>query len=228
MTQRRGGPTQVEATRTSAEDFDELFRAEYRQLCAETALILGDRDAAADVVQDAFEQAFTRWARVRRYDRPGAWVRRVAVREAVRRVRRETRRGPIERTWGARRPEDASSGSAQRLAVLAAVGALPPQQRAAVVLHYFADLSVAEVGAAIGCSASTAKVHLHKARQRLGIVLADAEVTPAEDRPDGAQRGVAPDGEASPDSDGVIHALGRAEVERGPRPSGADEEVDHA
>ena len=48
-----------------------------------------------------------------------------------------------------------------------AVGSLPGRQRAAVVLHYLEDRPVREIAEILGCSQSTAKVHLHKARTNL-------------------------------------------------------------
>ena len=54
-----------------------------------------------------------------------------------------------------------------------ALGELPPQQRAAVALFYLEDRPVAEVAEIIGCSPSTAKVHLHQARKRLATILGE-------------------------------------------------------
>ena len=53
-----------------------------------------------------------------------------------------------------------------------AVAALPTRMRAAVCLHYLADLSVADVADALGISAGTVKSSLHDARQRLRVSLA--------------------------------------------------------
>jgi RNA polymerase sigma factor (sigma-70 family) len=55
--------------------------------------------------------------------------------------------------------------------VVAAVSALPPRQRACVVLHYFEELSVAETAKALRCSDGTVKSQLSKARQTLGAAL---------------------------------------------------------
>lgn len=51
--------------------------------------------------------------------------------------------------------------------------ALPPSQRAAVVLHYLEGWPVAEVASILGCAALTARVHLHWARKRLGALLGE-------------------------------------------------------
>ncbi len=61
-----------------------------------------------------------------------------------------------------------------------ALRALPAKQRAAVALHYYEDLSAEEVGVLLGCSASTVRTHLLRARARLAVLLADEEVDHAE------------------------------------------------
>jgi RNA polymerase sigma-70 factor (ECF subfamily) len=55
--------------------------------------------------------------------------------------------------------------------VWAAVAQLPPQQRAAIALHYLEDRSVADIAEILECTPSTAKNHLHKGRTRLAQVL---------------------------------------------------------
>ena len=60
--------------------------------------------------------------------------------------------------------------------VLAAVRALPGQQRAVVVLFYFEDRPMPEVAEIVGCSVSTGWNHLHRARKRLATLL-DEDVT---------------------------------------------------
>jgi RNA polymerase sigma-70 factor (ECF subfamily) len=59
-------------------------------------LILHDRQRAEDITQDAFIQLYSHW-RVSRYERPGAWVRRVAIRLAVRHQNRERIRAVLDR-----------------------------------------------------------------------------------------------------------------------------------
>ncbi len=54
----------------------------------------------------------------------------------------------------------------------ALVRQLPGRQAAAVALHYLEDRPVAEVADTLGCAESTAKVHLHRARNALAASLA--------------------------------------------------------
>lgn len=69
-------------------DFAQLVQAESRGLVAATTAIVGDVHRAEEIVQGAFERCFRRWNRVSRFDRPGAWVRRVAINEAISVARR--------------------------------------------------------------------------------------------------------------------------------------------
>jgi RNA polymerase sigma-70 factor (sigma-E family) len=151
-------------------EFDELFRHEYPLVVGSISLVLGDRAAAEDVVQDAFAQLLLHWRKVSRYERPGAWVRRVALRMALRwRTRRaaETRAMKLVDAPPVRQRPD--------LDLTGALRALPAIQRAAVVLHYFEDRPVAEVADLLGCAEGTAKTHLHRARRRLSALLLDGE-----------------------------------------------------
>src|SRR5918994_3005119 len=66
------------------ERFAELFQAEYPGLVRELGLILGDRALAEDVAADGFVEMWRKWDRVYALERPGAWVRRVALREGGR------------------------------------------------------------------------------------------------------------------------------------------------
>lgn len=134
-------------------------------------LICRDRDLAEDIAQDAFVELFLRWHRVSRYDRPGAWVRRVAIRMTVRALHRQATRARAERAFPVPAAEQAHDTE-----VMQAMRSLPPRQRAVVVLFYFEDAPVAEIADLLGCSAATARVHLHRARVRLGELLDRAEV----------------------------------------------------
>jgi RNA polymerase sigma-70 factor, ECF subfamily len=105
---------------------------------------------------------FSRWRRISHHERPDAWVRRVAIRMAVRALRRERLRQRLDHEFDAAPP----SGPLD-LDVLRAVAKLPSAQRAAIVLFYFEDRPITEVTDILACSEITAKVHLHRARKRL-------------------------------------------------------------
>jgi RNA polymerase sigma-70 factor (ECF subfamily) len=153
----------VEGPRT----FEEAFRSDYAPIVRVVAPIVGSLEDAESVTQEAFVKAYTRWRRVGSYDRPGAWIRRVAIRDAVRFAHRHSR--VID---AVPRIEDASDRTATNLDLDAALAQLPARQRAAVVLHYLADWPTAEVADALGCSESTVRVHLHRGRAALADRLA--------------------------------------------------------
>jgi RNA polymerase sigma-70 factor (ECF subfamily) len=73
-------------------DFDGFYAAVFARLVGQLAVVTGDPHEAEDVVQEAMARAASRWARVRAYDVPEAWVRRVAFNLAVSGHRRTRRR----------------------------------------------------------------------------------------------------------------------------------------
>lgn len=157
-------------------EFTSLFRAEYEQVVRTVYLIVHDRDRANDITQDAFMELLTRWNRIARYERPDAWVRRVAIRMAVRLLYRERRRAQLEREIN-----PATSSQPADLDVMRAIQRLPATQRSAIVLFYFEDRPVAEVAYILALSPGAAKSTLHRARKRLAEVLGEEEPTGADD-----------------------------------------------
>jgi RNA polymerase sigma factor (sigma-70 family) len=149
-------------------DFAELFRREFASIVRTAYLIVDSREAAEDIAQDAFVQLLRHWTKVSRYDRPEAWVRRVAIRLAVHSAKRERRRRLLER-----QPGDIALIPDQTSDVVAAVRHLPAIQRAAIALFYFEDRPVVEVADILGLSVGAVKQHLHRARRRIGELLAE-------------------------------------------------------
>jgi DNA-directed RNA polymerase specialized sigma24 family protein len=143
-----------------------FFRAEYRSVLRTAFLIVRDPQRAEDVAQDAFVQLYQHWRKVSRYERPEAWVRRVAIRLAVREVKRARVREVLEPKASA----PLSTGPPD-LEVVDAVKQLPPMQRAAIALFYLEDRPVAEIADLLGISVSTCTVHLTRGRRRLAELL---------------------------------------------------------
>ncbi len=145
------------------DEFDELFRHHYAPLVRALAVAAG-REEAADAVQDAFLEAHRRWARIRAYDRPEAWVRRVAVNRLTDGHRRRVGRDRAVASAGV---VDRSDLEPADLDLRDAVRGLPDGQRLAVCLHYLAGLSVADVAETLGVTEGTVKSQLHDARRSL-------------------------------------------------------------
>jgi RNA polymerase sigma factor (sigma-70 family) len=158
------------------EEFDALYSAEFVGIARAVSLIVGDARTGEELTQDAFATAWSRWSRVRAAQHPGAWVRTVAVRLAFKSLKRTRRRHALQQLQVDRAP---ASVDGMHVDIHRALGALPHNQRAAVVLHALADLSASDIGAALGCSAATARVHLHRGRQQLEVLLGteDRDVT---------------------------------------------------
>lgn len=156
-------------------EFVWFFRTEYESVLRTAYLVLHDRGRAEDVTQEAFVVLYERWGRVSRYDRPDAWVRKVALRLALRHMRRDRLRPQLERKQAERDRQPAEPSDS---GVLELIGRLPRAQRIAVVLFYFEDRPTSDIAELLGCSESTARVHLHKARKRL-TTLMDSEVLDA-------------------------------------------------
>lgn len=159
----------VQERGVGAEDeYSSFFRAEFAHVVRTSYLIVHDRQKAEDVAQEAFIQLLGHWSKVTRYDRPEAWVRRVAIRIASRAAHRERLRPALE---------DASDPPTpfvpQDVDLLNAVKQLPTQQRAAVALFYFEDRPLPEVAHILGCSHAAAKVHVFNARKRLAQLLGE-------------------------------------------------------
>jgi len=153
----------------AAADFDDTFRDHYVPMVRSLAVACGDREAAADAVQDAFTRAFVRWRRIGRYDDPAGWVRHVALnrvrdhfRHAERGRRAVDRLGRREQTV-----VDPPALPSDDEGLLAAVAALPRQQRIAVALFYVEQLTVQEVADTMKLSTGAVKYHLHAARGAL-------------------------------------------------------------
>ncbi|HEX5828726.1 MAG TPA: sigma-70 family RNA polymerase sigma factor [Candidatus Limnocylindrales bacterium] len=115
---------------------------------------------AEDVAQEALLVARRRWHVIQAFDAPEAWVRRVALRVAVRRSRREQRR--VELETASREP---GTDAPLDLDLVAALLDLPDRHAAAIRLHHLEDRPVAEVAAMLGVTEGAAKVTLLRARR---------------------------------------------------------------
>jgi RNA polymerase sigma-70 factor, ECF subfamily len=155
---------------TDAADFAEFYAATFHPLCVQLYAHTGDLAEAQDVVQEAFCRALPRWNTLSKYDDPAAWVRKVAWNLATSRWRRVKRYMEIIR---AKEPELVDGPGSDRIDLMAALAVLPLRQRQAVVLHYLADASVAEIAQLTGAAEGTVKSWLHRARATLAERLGE-------------------------------------------------------
>src|SRR5690242_19658461 len=150
-----------------------LVRERGPSLVAYAFLLTGDDASAQDVVQEALIRTFARRRSHADVEWLEAYVRRAVLHvflDAHRRRRRWNTLAPVlaDRDRATDGPDVAV---ARRVDVRAALAALPPQQRAAVVLHHVDDLSVRDVADRMGVAPGTVKRYLHEARRRLAPLL---------------------------------------------------------
>jgi RNA polymerase sigma-70 factor (ECF subfamily) len=133
---------------------------------------LGDREEAADALQDALISAFRNAASYRGEAAVTTWLHRVVVNACLDRVRRRQARPtvPLGDTEVAHRRDDHSSTEV-RLDVRAALATLPPAQRAAIVLVDMEDMSVAEAAQVLGVAEGTVKSRCSRGRAALALIL---------------------------------------------------------
>lgn len=156
----------------SAEGFDEFYRATYGRLVGQMYVVTGSLPEAEEVVQEAFVRALARWRRIRQYDLPEAWVRRVAHNLAVNEVRRaRSRLAALTRLGRKVEAEQAVPMSDDAVVLVAALRRLPPGHRQVVLLHHALDLPIDEVAAQLGLSPATVRGRLFRARARLRQLL---------------------------------------------------------
>jgi RNA polymerase sigma-70 factor, ECF subfamily len=153
--------------------FDDFFRTEYPRLVPMLHAVLGDRGRAEDLAQEALVAAQRAWPKVGHYDRPGAWVRRVALNRAsnVRRSRAREDTARLRLATARDVTPDVPIGDEHLWRL---VRALPEQQRFAVALHYVEDRSIADIATVLRCSEGSVKTHLSRARATLARQLNDS------------------------------------------------------
>ena len=154
-------------------DFDTLFVRHFSALVRAVTVVCGDRETAADCVQEAFVRAHGRWARLSAYDDPIGWVRHVAL-NLARDVHRRRRRGDqlnlrlaVESSDQTDDVADVATDTARGAGLARAIAGLPRRQREVLALRYVEGLSVAEVATTLGISEGATKFHLHEGRERL-------------------------------------------------------------
>ena len=146
--------------------FEDFFRREYPALVALAAAVSRSPHTAEDLAQEAMLRARRHWDRVGAFDKPATWVRRVTINLSLNSRRGVAREARTRLAWWERR-EPAEQPQALDADLLDALHALSPHQRAAVSLHYLDDRPTPEIADLLGCSESTARVHLHRGRQAL-------------------------------------------------------------
>lgn len=141
---------------------EDLYRSEGPVIWRSLLAFSADAAVADDALSEAFAQALARGDELRD---PLAWIWRVAFRIAAGELKdRRTRTEFTDHETSYPFPEPLFH-------VFEALTKLSPNQRLAVVLHDYADRSVAEVAATLGATRATVYVHLSQGRRRLRSLL---------------------------------------------------------
>lgn len=145
--------------------FAAFFRAEMPRLTGYCTGLLADREAGADIAQEALTRTYARWIAVRD---PRAYAYLVAT-------------NLVRRSWRRQADDRAAVVAAGQYTVMNSpavdpslrdlVERLPERLRVPTLLHYYADLPVAEVARLLHRPAGTIRRRLHEARRQLTLDL---------------------------------------------------------
>lgn len=152
-------------------DFDAFFASTSRRVVGHVYAMTGNLCEAEDAVQEAYARAWERWPKVSGYAEPEAWVRTVAFRIAVSSWRRTRNRWTAHRRSG----EDGAVPGVEpdRLAVIAALRRISPEQRQVIVLHHLVGLEIEEVARETGLPPGTVKSRLSRGRKALAPYVSE-------------------------------------------------------
>ena len=173
---RHHGPPGEDATRAVTD----LYQAHAVAMIRIALLMLGDRAAAEDVVQDAFLGLYNRWQRLNEPVKAEAYIRSAVLngcRDAMKRQSRRNRRDRAAAVDLEELPsaEVAALVSEDRRRVLAGLRLLPGRQREALVCRFYLELSEQETARAMGVSRGTVKSTTSRAVAALGRMLREGQ-----------------------------------------------------
>ena len=154
--------------RADREAFEALVETRSTGLLRTAYLLTGDWGTAEDLLQTALAKTWFHWSSIRDHGAAEAYVRKVMSRTSATWWRRK---------WHGERPtealpevvsgDDVFHDADRRELLRQALAALPPKQRAIVVLRFYEDLSEVQVAELLGCSLGTVKSTTSRALARL-------------------------------------------------------------
>jgi RNA polymerase sigma-70 factor, ECF subfamily len=156
---------------------EELFamcQQEHPRLVGMLGLYCGDHDVAEDLAQEALIRLCRDWRRVRNYHAPEQWLHRVAINLAHSHYRRKAIERKALSLLGSRLSQE--SEPHRDVESLELLKSLPHRQKAALLLHYYLDMTVPEVAQVMEIPDGTAKTLIHRGRRALSADPDLAEV----------------------------------------------------
>lgn len=179
MTRQAFPPRRVDPPGDARQAVTALYQAHAVGLIRLAVVMLGDRGAAEDVVQEAFCGLYRRWQHLSDHASALAYVRS-SVLNGCRTVLRHRSRRQASGTAGSGSWETAESAetsvlvSEEHREVLAALRRLPDRQREALVLRFYLELAEPEIARSMGISQGTVKSTTSRALAALGRLVQEA------------------------------------------------------
>jgi RNA polymerase sigma factor (sigma-70 family) len=155
----------------SVRQLESLYRERFDHFARVAAAVTGDSEAGRDAVQFAFATAVRKRRSFRGTGPLEAWLWRIVVNEA-RRLARERRPAPAE---AAHEPAARNGSVPDELGLRAWIATLPPRQRAALFLRYYADLDYRSIADTLGIEVGTVSATLSAAQSTLRKALKEVE-----------------------------------------------------
>jgi RNA polymerase sigma-70 factor (sigma-E family) len=152
--------------------FEEYVAARLPALLRQATALAGDQHVAEDVVQDVLIKAQPRWARIREFEVPDAYLRKMIVNELLSTRRRVAAALRRERGQYAAPDHDGADEIVRREALLQVIRTLPARQRIVIALRYFEDMADADIAAVLGCTEGTVRSQASRALAKLREVAA--------------------------------------------------------
>lgn len=159
-------------------EFTEFAAITVRRLRRTAYLMCGDWHRAEDAAQDALVKVYRRWSRIERGDGLNAYAHRAVVTAVFDQSRRPWRREQLKDLVvdpHAHPPTDSVGSVDDRIFVVQALAALPPSQRACVVLRHYADLSLEQTADVLGIGVGGVKSQTSRGLARLRELLDQTE-----------------------------------------------------
>ena len=156
---------------SAQESFDAFFARTCPGLLARALMFCGHRQDAEDAAQNAYVAAYKAWDRINEeYESPEAWLYTVLRNELSAQARKRAKERKVVASIPV--PHDPTpEQTAEAMAVLEALAALPAKQRSAIVLHRLFGLPQEDVAKRLGVRRSTVAVNVRNARHTLERLL---------------------------------------------------------
>jgi len=166
-------------------EFTDYMSARMPALRRLARLLCQDWTKADDLLQAAMTKTYIHWSKAARAENIDAYVRAIVVREFV----RERRASWAQRVSLTDQPPDRALAAPDQEGILdlrAAVAALPPRQRAVLVLRYYCDFNVYQAAQALDCTPGTVKSQTAKALDTLRRLMGEGHTPSSRSRPNRA------------------------------------------